>query len=74
MKFKQFPHIAPHHRHPVPVRPVAPARQPRVTRPVTHISRNDRVDVPCSIAYFDWHRAASIKRSMRRLSRRVVRE
>jgi hypothetical protein len=73
MKFKPIPHISCHHRHPVPVRPVPPMKQPRVTRPVTHIGRNDRIDVPLSIAWFDWKTASSIKRSLKRLSRRVVR-
>jgi len=84
MKFKQFPHISPHHRHPVPVRPVPPAKQHRVTRPAVFFNQaGDEEKITASTAnrgmlHMLFHleidyNALNRNRGLHRLSRRVVR-
>lgn len=48
-------------------------RRIRITQPVTHISRDNMIGTLWDIEFIDWHRAASIRRHMRKLCRRIVR-
>ncbi len=84
MKFKQFPHISSHHRHPVPVRQVPPAKQPRVTRPAVYFNQaGDGDKITASTAnrgmlrmFFHMeidYKALNRNRGLHRLSRRMVR-